>query len=143
MKEKLKSAMKEAMLSKDKVRLETVRGLMSAVQYEVLQKRVDDLNDSGYAEVLQREIKKRREALEFAEKGDRPDMVTRNKTEIAVIQEFLPKQLSGAEIEKIVADIKQKNPQANMGLVMKTLKEKHSGQYDAKLASEIAKKIAG
>lgn len=141
MKEILQTAMKVALKAQDKVRLDTIRGLMSAIQYEQLQKNLSPLPESGCVEVFQREIKKRRESLDFAEKANRTDLVTRTKEEIAVIQEFLPKQLSAAELEKIIKQLKTENPELNMGGAMKILKEKHAGLYDGKMASELAKKL--
>ena len=78
----------------------------------------------------------------------RPDLkalliLAKLKQEISVLESYLPKQLSAAELEKIISDMKAANPQANMGVIMKALKESYGGQYDSKAASEIAKRIAG
>lgn len=141
MKGQLQSAMKSAMKSKDKLRLESIRMLLSAIQYEELQKQVNELAKEECLAVLQREHKKRREELEFAEKAGRQDLKDKFTAEIAVIEEFLPQQLSPAQLEEIISGMKSQNPALNIGLVMKALKESYAGQYDSRQASEIAKRL--
>ena len=143
MKATLQSAMKEAMKAKDKVRLDTIRGLLSAMQYEEMQKGVDSLDATTSALLLQTELKKRREEVEFAEKGGREDLKAQLAIEIATIESFLPKQFSGEEIEKILSTLKDETPGLNVGAAMKVLKERYSGQYDGKLASDVAKRVLG
>ena len=140
MKKQLQDSLKEAMKAKDKIRLETIRGVLSAIQYEEMEKKVEPLPNDGVLAVLQRELKRRKEELEFAEKGQRSDLIEKFKTEIQVIEHFLPRQLSQGDLEKIVADLKSSTPGLNMGLAMKALKEKYSGQFDSKMASDICKK---
>jgi len=141
MKSELQAAMKSAMKAKDKMRLEAIRMLLSAIQYEELQKQISELPKEECLAVLQREHKKRKEELEFAAKAKRQDLKDKFSAEIALIEEFLPKQLSAAELEKIISDLKAQNPACNIGLVMKTLKESYPGQYDSKQAGEIAKQL--
>ncbi len=141
MKAQLQAAMKDAMRAKDKPKLDTIRGILAAIQYEEMEKKVEPLPDAGIVELLQREIKKRREEIEFAEKANRPELVTALNADIKMIEAFLPKQLSADEISAIVAGLRATDPALNMGGVMKVLKEKYAGQYDGKVASEIVKKL--
>lgn len=143
LKDKLQSAMKEAMKAHEKVRLETIRGMLSAIQYERMQKNVEALADADCVTVLQREVKKRRESLDFAEKAGRQELADRAREEIAVIEKFLPQQMSSNELETILTAMKKENAALNMGMAMKLLKEKYSGKYDSKMASEIAKRLLG
>lgn len=143
MKNKLKEAMKEALKAKDKVRLETIRSLLSEIQYEEMNKSVESLSDDAVLQVMQRELKKRREEYDFAEKGGRADLFDKLKLEIAAIEFFLPKQLSETELEKILTKMKSDTPNINMGAAMKTLKETFAGQYDGKVASDVAKRVLG
>lgn len=143
MKEAMKNAVKVAMKAHEKVKVETIRGVLTAIQYEEVAQKVDNLPAPAITEILKREIKKRKEEFDFAEKANRADLIARLKEEIATIETFLPKQMSATELEKVITDLKSANPQMNMGLIMKTLKENYSGQYDAKAASELAKKIGG
>ncbi len=143
MKDRLKAALKEALKAKDQIKLDAVRSVLSAFQYEEIAKGVEDLPDEGKVAVLRLEIKKRREAIEFAEKANRPEQKEALEKEISVLEAFLPAQLSEADLEKIISELKAGTPGLNVGMAMKALKEKHSGQYDGKLASDIARKILG
>lgn len=141
MKAQLQAAMKDAMRAKDKPKLDTIRGILAAIQYEEMEKGVEPLPDAVILEVLQREIKKRREEIEFAEKANRLELVANLKADIQSIEAFLPKQLSAEEIGVIVADLRATDPSMNMGGVMKVLKERYAGQYDGRVASDIVKKL--
>jgi uncharacterized protein len=141
MKSKLQGAMKSAMKAKDKLRLDTIRGVLSAIQYEEMEKKVESLPEAGVLEVLKREFKKRKEQLEFAVQGGRSDIKQQLDLELKVLEEFLPKQLSSQELETIIGGFKKDNPALNMGAAMKALKESYAGQYDSKEASDIAKRL--
>ena len=143
MKEKLRAALKEAMRAKDKVRLDTIRLALSAIQYEEVEKKVDSLNDAAVVAVLQNEAKKRKESIEFAQKANRPNEVAQLTQELKILEAFLPTQLSAADLEKIIVDLKGATPGLNMGAAMKLLREKYAGQYDGKIASEVAKRVLG
>ena len=141
MKVQLKSEMKDAMKAKDRVRLDTIRSILSAIQYEEMQKQTEDLAEDAILAILKAESKKRNESLEFSSNAGRDEEVTQLKREIEVIDSFLPQQLTEADLEKIISDLKSSQPDINMGGAMKELKEKYFGQYDGKLASQLAKKL--
>jgi uncharacterized protein YqeY len=143
MKARLQEEMKVAMKAREKVKLETIRSLISAIKYEEIQKGVEDIPEDASIALLQREVKKRKEEMEFAEKANRPELIEKLKEEMACIEAFLPAQLGAEELEKIVRDLKDKNPGANMGAIMKSLQEGFSGRYNGKLASDIVKKVLG
>lgn len=143
MKEKLQSALKEAIKARNKVRLDTIRSVLSALQYEAMEQGVEDVSDEQCLVVLRRELKKRREEVEFAAQAHRSDLNERLSAEIATLEEFLPQQLTSADIEKILSELKAASPGTNMGGAMKHLKESYPGQFDGKLASELAKKHFG
>ncbi|MFM1846817.1 MAG: hypothetical protein RL417_291 [Pseudomonadota bacterium] len=141
MKAQLQAAMKDAMRAKDKPKLDTIRGILAAIQYEEMEKKVEPRPDAGILEVLQREIKKRREEIEFAEKANRPELITALNVDIQTIEVFLPRQLSADELSAIVTELRGSDPSLNMGGVMKILKERYAGQYDGRTASDLVKKI--
>lgn len=143
MKEKFKAELKEAMKQKNRVKMDTIRGVLSAIQYEEMQKSTENLPVNDVVAILQREVKKREETIELSEKAGRTEVVESSKQEIAIIQIFLPTQLSASEIEKILVDMKTTEAGLNMGAAMKVLKEKYAGQYDGKVASEVAKRVLG
>jgi len=140
-KQRLKSGLKDLMRAQDRVRVEAVRMLLSAIQYEEMQKNVEELADDAVLSVLQGEQKKRREEIEFAEKANRSDAVAKLKIELSLIESFLPQQLSESELDSALKQFRAADPALNMGMAMKLLKEKFPGQYDGKLASEIAKRV--
>ena len=143
MKTILKEALKVAMKSQDRLKMETIRSLLSEIQYEEMQKSVNDLSEAECGVILQREVKKRHEAISFEEQANRQEAKAKLVSEIAIIEEFLPKQLSADALEKILSDYKTSTPGAVMGTAMKFLKEKYAGQYDGKSASEIVKRVLG
>ncbi len=143
MKGKLQDCLKEALKSRNKIRLDTIRSVLSAIQYEAMEKKVEDLSDDQCTAIIQREIKKRREEVEFALQAKRTDLNEKLSVEIATLEEFLPKQLTSPELEKLIVGLKASDPSLNMSGAMKVLKEKYAGQYDGKAASEIAKRVLG
>ena len=143
MKATLKDALKTAMKAQDRLRLDTIRALLTEIQYEEMQKSVDDLSPTECTAILQREVKKRNEAMQFEEQAGRDDAKAKLAREIAIIEEYLPKQLSAEQLEKVIVDFKASTPGAALPLVMKHLKENYAGQYDGKSASDIAKRVLG
>ena len=141
MKEQLKEALKQAMKAKDRIRLQAIRSVLSAVQYEEIQKQTDNLGSDGVIAILKSELKKRREAVEFAEKGGRAEMLEELRAEMAALESFLPQQLSVAELERLIGEMKAADPGLAMSGAMKQLKEKYAGLYDGKAASEVAKRL--
>lgn len=141
MKEQLKSTLKEAMKARDQVKMDTLRGLLSAIQYEEIQAGVNDLDPAGIITVLKREVKKKQEEIEFAKQSGRAEAIERSQKDLTVLEAFLPKQMSAADLEGHIKSFTASTPGANMGSIMKFLKEKFDGQYDGKLASELAKKL--
>jgi hypothetical protein len=143
MKEKLKDSLKSAMKDKDKVRLETIRSIMTEIQYEEMQKGVNEISPAETMAVLQRELKKRQEAIQFAEQANRAEAKEKLLSEIKIIEGFLPSQLGAEQLEKIIGDLKQRETGITLNVVMKHLKDNYAGQYDGKMASEIAKRVVG
>ena len=139
----LREAMKDAMKARAQIKLDAIRSVLSAIQYEEMQKNSESLPEGDLLGVLKREIKKRQEELEFAEKANRADIKEKINTEISALEVFLPKQLSEEELRSIISELKSANPSLNMGMAMKALKESYAGQYDSKLASELAKTMLG
>ena len=94
MKAKLKEALKVAMKAQDKLRLETIRSALSEIQYEEMQKSVNELGATESLQVVQREVKKRLEAIQFEEQAGRAEAKEKLVKEIAILEEFLPRQIS-------------------------------------------------
>lgn len=143
MKETLKTALKEAMRARDSVRTTTIRSILAALQYIEMEQGDTPVTDAEITTVLQRELKRRREEMEFVVKAQRDDAVATLNQEIEVIESFLPKALSEEELEKEIRAIASANPNTALGDVMRVLKENFAGQFDGKLASTVAKRVLG
>ena len=143
MKANLKAALKDAMKAQDKVKMETIRSILSDMQYEEMQKGVDELPANDVITIIQRSVKKRQEEKDFALQANRNDLIEKLNAEISICDSFLPQQLTAGELEKIVSDIKAADSTASLNTVMKHLKDSYLGRYDGKMASEVAKRLLG
>ena len=148
LRERLDADMKEAMRAKDQLRLDVVRAVKSAVKYrEVEGEKAVVLDEAGILQVLGSEIKKRRDSVEQYRAGNRADLVEKEEAEIAILQGWLPTQLTEAEVrarvDAVVQQVGAKGPK-DMGAVMKALLPEVQGKADGKLVSELVKaRLAG
>jgi uncharacterized protein YqeY len=144
-KEQIQQNLKEAMKSGDTRRREVLRLMMAAFkQVEVDQRK--DLSEDDMISILTSEAKKRREAIEEMEKAGRSELAEQEKYELGVIEEYLPRQLSREEIEKLVREAVQEvgaTTPKDMGKVMKVLMPRVRGQADGKLVNSIVMEILG
>ncbi len=141
MKDKLQEDIKKAMKERNQTLLTTLRGLMSEIKRIEIDTR-KDLTQEGCIEIVQREVKKRRDALGFAEQAARQDLIDQNLQEIAVLQSYLGAQLSDAELRQKIADLKAGGAD-NVGKIMGALNKDHKGQFEGRKASEMIKEILG
>jgi len=143
----LSDALKTAMKAHDQNTVSTVRMILAKLKEQDIAARAKG-NMSGIADpeiqqMLQGMVKQRRESIVLYEQGNRPELVAKEAGEIAVIETFMPKQLTDAELEAAVgAAIAATGAQSakDMGRVMALLKEKHAGQLDFAKAGAVAKK---
>jgi uncharacterized protein YqeY len=150
LREQFTTALKESMKAGDRRRLSTVRMIMAALKERDIDARgkgnPKGIEDGDIQRMLQGLVKQRREAIELYKQGKRPELAQKEEEEIAVIETFLPKQMSDTEAE---AAIKQAIAAVgaasvkDMGKVMAALKEKYSGQLDLSKAGGIVKKLLG
>lgn len=142
LKQRIQEDMKNAMRAKDSARLGTIRLLMAAMKQREVDERIS-LDDANIIQIINKMIKQRRESIVQYEAGNRPDLAQKEKDEIEVLQVYLPKQLSGEEIESAVrAAIKSAGASsvADMGKVMNLLKDQLSGRADMSVVSATVKK---
>ena len=143
LKEKLQNDLTEAMRARDEVRSSTIRMVLTAIKNEeVAGKEVRDLSDAEVITVLSREAKKRREAAEAFEQAGANDRAANEKAEGVIIAEYLPAQLSEAELKDLIANAIAETgatgPQ-QMGLVMKSIQPKIAGRADGGIVSSLVK----
>jgi uncharacterized protein YqeY len=147
---KIMQAMKDAMKAGDKRRLSTVRLMQSAIKDKDIASRTEGVNDGvSDAEILElfsKMVKQRRESAELYEKGGRADLVEQEQGEIAVLEEFMPKQMDEAETKAAVAAVIAEvgaTSIKDMGKVMGALKGKYAGQMDFGKAGAVVKAALG
>ena len=142
-KEQLQAALKEAMINKDNMRRDVIRGLLSAVkQVEVDSQKT--VNAEGTIDILQKEAKKRRESIDEATKVGRTEIADQEKLELAIIETFLPTQLSRDEVKTIVQEtIAQTGVTSpkEIGKLMGALMPKVKGLADGKLVNEVVREL--
>jgi len=146
LREQLNEDIKTAMKARDSERLGALRLLSAAAKQREVDERIT-LDDAALIAIVEKEIKKRRESIAQYEKAQRQDLVDKEKFEISVIEVYLPKQLSQAEVEAIVAEAvastSAKGP-ADMGKVMGVVKPKLAGKADmGKVSALVKAKLAG
>ena len=147
---RLSDALKTAMKAHDALTVSTVRMILAGLKDRDIAARgkgnADGISDAEIQQLLQSMVKQRRESMVMYEQGNRPELVAQEGAEIAVIEGFMPKQLSDAALEEaVVAAIAATGAQAakDMGRVMAALRDKHAGQMDFGKAGAVAKKKLG
>lgn len=143
---KLQSDLNVALKSKEILRVSVLRMILSALNYEKIEKQ-HDLNDEEIINVLAREAKKHRESIESFKKGNREDLWKKEELELLIIQTYLPfKQISRedlkGEINKIVSALNSEDKQ-NFGKVMSFVMPKLKGKADGAVISQIVKEELG
>jgi uncharacterized protein YqeY len=141
LKEQLLSDLKAAMKAKDKIRKNTITMIRSAiVQIEKDQK--IELEDSDILDIMAKQLKQRKDSLEDFIKAERNDLIEQTNAEIAVIEAYLPKQLTKSEIETIVDETLQHigvTDMKDMGKAMQAVMPKVKGIADGKTVNQIVR----
>jgi uncharacterized protein len=147
---RLSEALKTAMKAHEARAVSTLRMVLSTLKNRDIAARdkgnTSGIDDAEIASMLQGMIKQRRESIALYEQGNRPELARQEAEEIAVIEGFLPKQLSDSELDEAVKAAIAASGAAgpkDMGRVMASLREKHAGQMDFAKASAAAKKLLG
>jgi uncharacterized protein YqeY len=143
MRDRLAAETRAAMKAQKKQRLSALRLISAAIQERDIAAKAA-IADAELPAVLQRMIKQRRESLATYEKAGRKELAEQEAAEIAVIEEFLPKQLGDVETrEAIAAAIKETDAKSakDMGRVMGVLKQRHAGQMDFGKASGLVREL--
>jgi hypothetical protein len=139
----IKDGIKEAMLSKDQVKLKTMRGMVSAFTNELVAKgkKPDELlTDEEVLEVITKLSKQRKDSIEQYKRGNREDLVEEESAELAILQSYLPKLMERDEIEKIAKakkDELQITDATKKGLLMQSLMKELKGKADGAIVKEV------
>ena len=145
------AAVKDAMKSGDKKRLGTLRLMQAAIKDKDINSRTEGHDsaltpDSGIVELFAKMVKQRQDSVAAYEQGGRPELAQSERDEIAVIQSFMPKQMSEEEAKAAAAAVIASLGASgikDMGKVMAELKLRHAGQMDMAKAGAIVKSLLG
>ena len=138
--DRIESDLKDAMRTKDVVRLSTLRLLKSAIEYHKIEKKQEQLSQADLLAVVKKQIKQRQDSIEGFEKGGRNDLVEKEKAELSILTSYLPEQLSEAQLQEIVRSTISElgaTSRADMGKVMREIQAKVAGRADNKLISQL------
>ncbi|WP_134726068.1 GatB/YqeY domain-containing protein [Paracoccus luteus] len=147
LRDRISAATKDAMKARDAPRLSTLRLIGAAIKDREIALRGEGRDDGGLSgddliALLSRMVKQRHESARAYEEGGRLELAEKEQAEIALIQEFLPRQLTSAEmaeaVDRVIADLGATGVR-DMGRVMAGLRERHAGQMDFGAAGAVVK----
>lgn len=144
-KEQLTNDMKQAMKDKEagKLRLSVIRMVRASIKNAEIERK-KELSDAEVLDVIAKEVKMRRDALEEYKKADRPDLIENLEKEIAILMQYLPEQLSETEIRGLVAAAVAQTQAASIkdiGKVMAVLMPQIKGRADGKIVNAIVREM--
>ncbi len=141
--EQINTDLKTSMKSGDKHRTETLRNLKSAIKYAEIEAH-GPLDDAGVLAVIAKQAKQRRDSIAEFEKANRTDLVEQESAELALLETYLPAQLSEADIrakaQAVIAELGVSDAKG-MGQVMKELMPRLQGQADGKVVSQVVRQL--
>lgn len=141
--EQLNADMKTAMKNREKEKLTVIRMVKSSLQNEAIKKQAD-LTEEEELQVLSREVKQRNDSLHEFRKANREDLAEQVENELAIIQAYMPEQLSDEELEKIIQetiDEQQATSKKDMGKVMSAVMPKVKGKADGSKVNQFVMNI--
>lgn len=139
--ERIDSDTKDAMRAKDAGKLNVLRMLKSALKYAAIEKSGADalLDDAEASQVIRKQVKQRHDSIESFEKGGRAELAAKEKEELALLQEYLPKSMSAEELAALVREAIAESgaaSRAQMGAAMKAAQARAAGRADGKAISQ-------
>lgn len=140
--DKILNDYKEAMKSKDAVKVSTLSFLRAAMKNLGIDKKKDKLEDGDVILVVKKQIRQRQDSIEQFKKGNRPDLAVKEEKELGILKAYLPKELSADEIKKIIEETIAATGASgvkDMGKVMKEVMARTAGCADGKLVSDLVK----
>jgi uncharacterized protein YqeY len=145
LKKKVTDDIKQAMKSGDTVRRDTLRMLIASINNAEIAKQAD-LEESDILGVISKEVKRHQESIEAFKKGNRADLVAKEEAELAILEGYLPKQMSREEViaaaKEVMAAVGASGP-GDKGKVMKELMPKLKGRADGKEINEVVTGLLG
>jgi hypothetical protein len=141
--ERITKDMQAALKNKNKAELDTLRTVVSELKDERI-KKMKDLTEDDVLNVLNRAVKKRREAIQLYKQGNRPDLVENEQNQVQIIQKYLPEQLSEEEMISVLERILNQvgaDSERDIGKVMGPAMQELKGKADGKVVKELVRKM--
>jgi uncharacterized protein len=135
-------ALKQAMIEKDEIKKSTLRAIKTKIMQLETAKNAKELDDSGILSAIASMVKQREESVAMFTQGNRLELAAQEEAEIAVLQDFLPKQMTESEIATAIAEIKIEvgaTTPKDMGKLVNGFKAKYPNRADGKLVASAAK----
>ena len=142
--DQLNQDMKEAMRSKDKLRLSVIRMVKGSIQNEAIKLKKDQLTDDEALTVLSREVKQRKDSLQEFEKVGRQDLADKLQEELKILATYMPEQLSEDALKQIISQVITEigaTSKKEMGKVMDLVLPKVKGKADGGLVNKIVQQM--
>ena len=137
---KIETDLKNAMKERDEAKLSTLRMLKAAIKNKEIEKKVKSLSETDILEAIQKQVKQRKDSIADFEKANRQDLVKKETGEVSILEQYLPKPFSEAElkilIQKAVQTVGAKT-KADIGKVMKEIMPQITGKADGKQVNQI------
>ena len=140
--EKITEDYKQAMKSKDAVKVSVLSFLRSQIKSLMIEKKVEKLGDVDVISVIKKQVKQRQDSIEQFSKGGRNDLAEKEKIELAVLKSYLPEEMPATQLTGFIEEaIKESGATGmkDMGKVMKVLLPKVAGKADNKILSDLVK----
>jgi len=136
-----------AQKTRDQIKVDCLRFLLGAVFDLQIEKyppsKGGSLVDADVLSVISKQVKTHKESIEMFEKAGRKDLVDREKSELAILQSYLPEQISDEEVRSKIKDLKSQNPQADFPTLIKLAMGELKGKADGGLVAKLVKEILG
>lgn len=143
LKDKLSSDLKEALRAGEKEKLNTLRNVLSAINYAEIEQQ-KTLDDGGVLAVIAKMVKQRRESIEAFNSGNRSDLAEKEQAEISILENYLPRQLTREEItaeaKRVISEVGASSPR-DMGKVMGRLSPMLRGKADGKEVAAVVTEL--
>ncbi len=143
LKETLMEDMKNSMKNKDTIKKNTITMVRAAIKQREVDERIE-LSDGDVLDIISKQVKEKRAAIEEFKRGNRQDLVDLTNSEIDILLEYLPTQLSEEEVEAIVKEVIAEVNATSMkdiGMIMKTVMPRVKGRTDGNIVNKVVRKI--
>ncbi|MFH1665740.1 MAG: GatB/YqeY domain-containing protein [Candidatus Omnitrophota bacterium] len=146
LKDDIRKRLTQALKNRETVRISVLRMLISDVRNREIADREKELGDEKVLDVIRKMVKRHKESIEQFRQGGRQDLVDKEEEEMKVVEEYLPEQMTEAELEKVISEVIKGTgavTPTDMGKVMGSVMDRVKGRADGKLISRMVREKLG